>query len=412
VEDLALEVLARLEALGHLRHVEDVLQGDETLRRYRDLTTGTTLVLRYPAGDAEEGIFKVPLPLREWRGATSIDQVRTLFNLYNKILTQDSQLLRRPGDMLRQVMATARQVLQCERISFWSPQGAAFAEELQELITSPYDEELAREWVLGKRYLVYVPELPAEIDPATRTLETEFRSLAMIPVGAVGHLVYGVLEARSVRPGHFDPDRQGLLSLLSEFATEVLARSEILETLVFVDAGTQVYNRAYFNLQLENEIARARREGASLALAIADIDDFRTFNTRYGYEGGNHVLAGAAGVLKRGLRPFDSVARWGGEEFALILTAPVSAEDARAVCERLRQATELSRFHLTGLAGESITTGITITLGGALFPADGQSAQDLWRAANAALVHAKKSGKNRVVFAADLPPRPSGKSGT
>jgi diguanylate cyclase (GGDEF)-like protein len=225
----------------------------------------------------------------------------------------------------------------------------------------------------------------------------------MVPVGAPDLPAYGVLQAWSVRPYHFGEDRQGLLSLFSECATDLLRRGQVLENLVFVDAGTQVYNRTYFNLQLENEIARAKRDGQSLALAIADIDDFRGFNSRYGYEGGNEVLAATAQVLKSGLRPFDSVARWGGEEFALVLTSPVTLEDAAAVCERLRRSTELSRIAVTGLSGEAVTTQLTISIGGAVYPRDGSSATSLWRAANAALLHAKATGKNRVVFASSLP---------
>ncbi len=405
LEALSFEVIERLMDLGHIRLVEEVLRGDEKIRRYRDLTSGNTIAIRLPVGDEDEGIYKVPLPLRDWKGATSLDQIRTLFNLYNKILTQDSHLLRSPGDILRQVMLTARHILGCERISFWeaSPNEEA-ALPVENLTAHSYDEEIAQEWILGRRYLVVLPDLPVQIDPKTGRLDNEFRSLAMIPVGDPDQAVHGVLHAWSVRPHFFNEDRQGLLSLLSEFATDLLRRSEILGNLVFVDAATQVYNRSYFNLQLENEIARAKREQKSLALAIADIDDFKNFNSSYGYEGGNQVLVNAATVLKRGLRPFDSVARWGGEEFALILTAPVTLDDARMVSERLRRATELSRFTVTGLEGESVSTKITISIGGAIYPQDGHSAIALWRAANAALMHAKRTGKNKVVFASDLPP--------
>jgi diguanylate cyclase (GGDEF)-like protein len=385
VEALGLEMIDRLSDLGHLRLVDEVLQGDEKIRRYRDLTTGNTVALMTPVSDEDEGIFKIPLPLRDWKGSTTLDQIRTLFNLYDKILTQDSQLLRGPADVLRQVMLTARQILGCERVSFWgASDGTNATEPFEEISTAPYDEDLVREWVLERSYLVVLPDLPAQINPETRELETEFQSLAMIPIGAPDDPLYGVIHAWSARPYHFNEDRQGLLSLIAECATDLLRRARLLENLVFVDAGTKVYNRSYFNLQLENEIARAKRDGNSLALAIADIDDFRGFNSRYGYEAGNEILATTAQVLKSGIRPFDSVARWGGEEFALILTSPVSLDDASAVCERLRQSTEQSRITVTGLSGEAVTTRLTISIGGAIYPQDGTSGASLWRAANAA----------------------------
>jgi diguanylate cyclase (GGDEF)-like protein len=404
LEALALELLDRLSSLGHLRLVEEVLQGDEKVRRYRDLTTGNTLTLRLPVTHEDEGIYKVPLPIRDWKGSASLEQIRTLFHLYDKLLTWDSKFLRGPSNVLKQVMETTRQIVACDRVSFWAdPQADGAPGPVAEISSEPYDEELAREWVLSRGYLVVLPELPAQIDPEARTLDTRFRSLAMVPVGGSEQGVSGVLHAWSVRPFHFDEDRQGLLSLVSECATDLLHRSRILESLVFVDAGTQVYNRAYFNLQLENEIARAKRDKASMALAIADIDDFRAINSRYGYEAGNQVLSTLAQVLKTGLRPFDSVARWGGEEFALILVPPVTVEDAVAVCERLRRSVELSRIAVTGLSGESLTIHLSVSVGGAVFPQHGTTSASLWRSANAALIHAKKTGKNKVVFVSELP---------
>ena len=404
LEKLGLEALDRLVDMGFLREMESSQEGDENVRRFRDLTSGNTISLRTPITDRDEGIYKIPLPLRDWTGSTSLNQIRTLFNLYDKILTQDSQLLSGPTELLRHVMLSARQILQCERISFWEmPREGEPASPTHEINSDPYDEDLAREWVLGNQYMVVLPELPAQINPGTQELETEFQSLAMVPVGDPGLPVHGVLHAWSSHPHHFNEDRQGLLSLFSECATDLVRRGQILESLVFVDAGTQVYNRAFFNLQLENEIARAKREDTSLALAIADIDDFKGVNTRLGYEAGNRVLATTAQVLKSGLRPFDSVARWGGEEFALILTSPVSLEDASAVCERLRKSTELSRVAVTDLAGEEVNAQLTISIGGAMYPEDGNNGASLWRAANAALVQAKQGGKNQVVFASPLP---------
>ena len=409
LETVGLAALDRLVHLGHLRLLAEMVQGDAKVHRYQDLTTGNTIAVREQVTEEEVGIVKVPLPIRDWRGSTGLDQIRTLLNLYDKLLTREAPVLRGSTDVLRQVLLTARELLTCERISFWAPlRSGESPGPLAEIVTEVYDEALARDWVLGERYLVLVPDLPARIDPASGSLDTGFQSLAMVPVGAPELGVFGVLHAWSARPRHFGENRLGVLSLLSEVATDLIRRSEILENLVFVDAGTRVYNRSYFNLELENEIARTRREGSSLALAIADLDDFRGVNSRYGYEAGNQVLAAAAQVLKSGLRPFDSVARWGGEEFALILSSPVSEEDARAVCERLRRTTETSRVPVVGLAGESVSIQITLSIGGAVYPRDGASSPALWRAANAALLEAKRMGKNRVIFASSTEPETRG----
>jgi diguanylate cyclase (GGDEF)-like protein len=411
LEELTLEAIARLEALGHIRFVEEVLQGEDKFRRYRDLTTGNTLALRYPITEDDEGIYRVSLPVHNWKGAADLDQIRTLFALYNKILTRDSQLLSSTIQILQEVNDTAKRVLRCDSVTFWPAPGATPGPVLDDVMAAPYDQAMADEWVLGQRQLVYIPDLPAQVDPATGQLDTRYQSLAMIPVGVPGLTVHGVLHAWSGRSYHFDETRQGLLGLLAEVATDLFRRCEVLEQLVFVDAGTGVYNRPFFDLQLANEIARAVREHKTFALAIADIDDFKTFNSRYGYEGGNQVLANTAQILKTGLRPFDTVARWGGEEFGLILTPPVTLDDARAACERLRRAAELSHFSLTGLEGQTLSAQLTISIGGAMYPQDGQDARTLWREANAALLEAKRSGKNRVVFAGDLPRDPAAREG-
>jgi diguanylate cyclase (GGDEF)-like protein len=159
-----------------------------------------------------------------------------------------------------------------------------------------------------------------------------------------------------------------------------------------------VYNRAYFELQARNEVARAMREQSSVALCIADVDDFKAVNTKYGYEAGNAVLTQVANALKRGVRPFDTVARWGGEEFAVLLTPPVEADDARAVCERLRQAVERLEIPVEGLDRKLHDVRVTLSVGAALFPEHADHPQDLWRAANQALLEAKRPPKNQVVF--------------
>jgi diguanylate cyclase (GGDEF)-like protein len=168
--------------------------------------------------------------------------------------------------------------------------------------------------------------------------------------------------------------------------------------MVFVDPHTAAYNRSYFDLQALNEMARAQREGTSVALCIADIDDFKSFNTTYGYEAGNQVLAQVAQSLRRAVRPFDTVARWGGEEFAVLLTAPVQAQDVRTISERLRTSIERNTLRLEGLDRRAYRVSVTVSIGVALFPDHAPDFPGLWRAANQALLEAKRPPKNQVVF--------------
>jgi diguanylate cyclase (GGDEF)-like protein len=403
IEKLALEVIRRLAGLGHLRPLEETREGDERVQRFRDLLSANTITIRIPVAPAGDGVFRLPLPLRDWKGTTSLDEIRSVLALYNRILARDSSLLAGVPEILRQIVQATRSVLGCDQARFVPVREAPGVEGTldPEYLAEAWDPYLVREWVVSRNHLVHVPELTPQAR-ASGAVPPGMSSLALVPLGDASSPVQGAIQAWSARPRFFGEDRLGLFALLSECGTDILGRAAILADLVFVDASTKIYNRSYFNLQLENEIARARRENKSLALIIFDIDDFKRFNSDYGYEGGNDVLARVARHLKSGLRPFDSVARWGGEEFALILTAPIGIEHARAVTGRLRRGVERQAFHITGLEGSSHSVTITVSGGGALYPDDAASGPDLWRAANAALVWSKEHGKNRVTFFNDL----------
>jgi len=189
-----------------------------------------------------------------------------------------------------------------------------------------------------------------------------------------------------------------MLALLSDCCASVWQRSARIEKLVFIDPLTGAFNRSYFDRQVLNEMARAQRDSNSFALCLADIDDFKQYNTLYGYEAGNQVLVHVARTLQGAVRPFDTVARWGGEEFAVLLTAPVAGQDVVTICERLRALIERQIVPIESLDRQVHRTNVTISLGVALFPDDEKTPQDLFRAANYALLQAKDGPKNRVVY--------------
>jgi diguanylate cyclase (GGDEF)-like protein len=187
--------------------------------------------------------------------------------------------------------------------------------------------------------------------------------------------------------------------------------------LVMVDELTGIYNRPYFGRQLDHELARAYREERPMSLVIADIDDFKRVNDTYGYEAGNVVLREISQTLASSVRPFDTVARWGGEEFALILSAATTKAEAKEICERLRLKVQNMAIVVPGLDGRENAVRVTMSLGGALFPADvpvtwdrsrgldrpqrEKLAHELWARANAHLRIAKERGKNQGVFAGE-----------
>ena len=167
-----------------------------------------------------------------------------------------------------------------------------------------------------------------------------------------------------------------------------------LRRIATVDELTGLANRRAFMGALQTEIARARRGGEPLVLAILDIDHFKRVNDRHGHPAGDAVLAAAAAKMLGCIRAGDVVGRIGGEEFAILM--PVTDLDgARLVCERLRAAIEARPVDVAGAIGVLVTVSTGIAL-----LRYGERCDSLILRADAALYEAKTSGRNQVRLAA------------
>ena len=165
-----------------------------------------------------------------------------------------------------------------------------------------------------------------------------------------------------------------------------------LERLAIVDELTGLYNRRMFDTILNGEITRAQRYGRSLSILLLDIDRFKRINDTYGHAAGDEVLRKLAQLLNDSVRAENSVCRYGGEEFAIVVPE-FGAEAACEMAERLRDIVEHSTF--ASDKGEPLK--ITLSIGVAVFPQTARSAEDLTKAADGALYAAKEGGRNRVV---------------
>ncbi|HEY6339662.1 MAG TPA: diguanylate cyclase [Candidatus Sulfotelmatobacter sp.] len=163
------------------------------------------------------------------------------------------------------------------------------------------------------------------------------------------------------------------------------------------DPLTGLYNRRYLEETLEREIRRAVRAEQSLGILVLDLDHFKKVNDTYGHDAGDTVLREAGAFLTKSVRVEDTVCRFGGEEFVVVLPT-ASAEAARARAERIRsKLRELPVLH----QGHSLGR-ITVSIGVAELPVNGTSAADLLAAADAALYRAKRNGRDQVVVSEPL----------
>ena len=166
-----------------------------------------------------------------------------------------------------------------------------------------------------------------------------------------------------------------------------------------VDPKTGLYNARYFATTLAAEIARAARFERPMSLIMADLDLLRDINNSYGHLAGDAVLKGIAEIFRQQLRHYDVPARFGGEEFSILLpeTPP---EHAMEIAERIRRAVAEREFEVE-TASEPIRA--TVSLGVAAFPKDGVDANELIHQADLAVYRAKLQGRNRVLGASTEP---------
>ena len=175
-------------------------------------------------------------------------------------------------------------------------------------------------------------------------------------------------------------------------------QADLLRSMAFLDGLTGIANRRQFEEALQREWRACLRTGTSLALAMIDIDHFKSFNDTCGHVAGDACLRAVAGILHNDMsRPHDLIARYGGEEFACLLP-DTDLEGARVKAEQLRHAVQS-----LGIPHEASGTApvVTISVGLETFiPTDELTPERLVAAADAQLYKAKHAGRNRVCCAA------------
>jgi diguanylate cyclase (GGDEF)-like protein len=231
---------------------------------------------------------------------------------------------------------------------------------------------------------------------ADRTLEQRGRrQVVRVALIARGHRIGAVTLLRGAADP-FDDGQLELLGLLVDQLAVALQNArdyrEKLEQAIR-DPLTGLYNRRFFFEALEKEVRRAERYGSSASLAFFDVDDFKSINDTYGHLAGDDVLRKIGEIVDSLIRPVDSFARIGGEEFALLMPETQQL-DALLVAERLRTA--LSRHRILPDKRVTVSGGVSSC------PQDATTREELERRADAALYWAKRHGKDLCAVSSEV----------
>lgn len=220
------------------------------------------------------------------------------------------------------------------------------------------------------------------------------RALICVPLVFQDDIV-GILYLDDFKVRDFDRGKLELLSILASFAALAIHNARLhnkTKLMAITDFLTGLYNHRYFQQILTQELGRARRYQKLLSLVILDIDNFKSFNDRYGHAVGDKVLVSIGEIISRSLRKVDYAFRYGGEEFVLLLPE-TSLENAVLTADRLRE--RIAKEAVSAVP-EAEGTIITVSAGVACYPENGTNREDLFSLMDSYLYKAKSMGKNCV----------------
>jgi diguanylate cyclase (GGDEF)-like protein len=182
-----------------------------------------------------------------------------------------------------------------------------------------------------------------------------------------------------------------------EFLSDMVLWGERARKRAITDELTGVYNRHFLDDALVNQVQRAKERGSLLALVMVDLDHFRSLNETYGHEIGDDILLAAVSVFRKHLRKSDILARYGGDEFTILLPQ-TGVEEAKTIAQRICE--EVCGLDIVPPRSGACTR-VTTSQGIAVFPHHAEDVPALLKRADEALYRAKELGRNRVACAAE-----------
>ena len=253
-------------------------------------------------------------------------------------------------------------------------------------------------WVAQEKKSILIPDPTKKklYTPAMEVLAAEpHRSCMCVPLISKERLL-GVIKLVNDQNEDeiFREEDFGTLSTFADYAAIAIENArnfQRIEELTITDELTTLYNSRHMHKLLEIEFDRSQRYGKEFALVFIDLDHFKQVNDTYNHLRGSQLLCEAALVIKEELRTVDIAARYGGDEFVLLLPE-TSKEQAIRVAERIRSAVNKHTF----LQSEHLSVHLTASFGVASFPTDASSKDELIRLADEAMYKVKHSTRNNV----------------
>ena len=219
-----------------------------------------------------------------------------------------------------------------------------------------------------------------------------FRSLIISPLLS-GNKIIGVLRMDNMNEGAYTQDDLRLLDIMGDLGAVAIQNAFLytwIQELAIRDSLTNLFVRRYFMKRFQEEIKRAARKKGSLSLLMLDIDHFKSYNDKFGHATGDLILKYLARVIISSVREGDMVARYGGEEIAILLIN-ADKRDAIKIAESIRKKIEDTPFVL-----RREKQSLTVSIGVAIYPKDSVLEEDLIKISDARLYKAKSMGRNRI----------------
>jgi diguanylate cyclase (GGDEF)-like protein len=385
--------------------------------RYDDVTIGVITLSKLGLDGFGPDDLRLLTILAD-RAATAVGSARLLTRTQDlagelrRLLDMSAELSgsldpRQVADLMARHLVTATGVDECV-ISYWDRAAGRVEslgyfpthrfEEIEPFfIVSGYPETLR---VLERQETVIIDADDPNADPAEVALmaRDESKVLAMLPLVAKGQSI-GLVELISNGPVTWNDERLGLARTMSNEAAMALENARLYEdarNLADRDPLTGFYNHRFLHERLGEEVVRSQRARRAMSVLMLDLDDFKLVNDTFGHLFGDRVLTWTAELIRSTLRASDVPARYGGDEFAIILPE-TDADEARIAAERILAAFREQAF----VSASRGPVPIGASIGAATFPANGRTATELIAAADLALYRVKRDGGNDAAGARD-----------